>query len=288
MGCYLRFTHQPAEAERYYKRAIELRRDLVRGNGFSAVADSRLRCGVSSEGDDPSLLVLTVNLVAMSQEDAGRPEEAVRLRRQLEDDVVALAARFPGPEFIERRRGWANKLAEFHSSIPSLKLRRANYLKARLAVILDPEGALHHNNLAWVLISIPDDPWFDPIRGLAEARKAIELQPNDTLIWNTLGVAAFRARDWTTAHDSFMRSINLGGGSARDRFFLAMTHWNQGNRDEARKDFDIALAALKNEPEDDPELARFHAEAAALMSLPGPKPAAKVQQLRKPARRMAG
>ena len=33
MGCYLRFTHRPQEAERFYRRAIELRRDLVRGNG---------------------------------------------------------------------------------------------------------------------------------------------------------------------------------------------------------------------------------------------------------------
>ena len=66
MGCYLRFTQRPEEAEQFYKRAIELRRDLVRGNGFAGVSESRLRNDVSAEGDDPSLLVLTVNLVAMA------------------------------------------------------------------------------------------------------------------------------------------------------------------------------------------------------------------------------
>ncbi len=31
MGCYMRFTHRPDEAEYYYRRAIEVRRDLLRG-----------------------------------------------------------------------------------------------------------------------------------------------------------------------------------------------------------------------------------------------------------------
>ena len=56
MGCYLRFTQRPKEAEQFYRRAIELRRDLVRGNGFAGVSESRLRNDVSAEGDDPSLL----------------------------------------------------------------------------------------------------------------------------------------------------------------------------------------------------------------------------------------
>ena len=37
MGCYLRFTHRPQEAEQFYRRAIELRRDLVRGTGAGSV-----------------------------------------------------------------------------------------------------------------------------------------------------------------------------------------------------------------------------------------------------------
>jgi len=275
MGCYLRFTHRPEEAEQFYRRAIELRRELVRGTGFAGVADSRLRSDVSAEGDDPSLLVFTVNIVSMMQEDAGRAEEAERLRRQLEDDVVALAARFSGPEFLGRRRQWANTLAKSQSPPSHRKMRRMNLLNSRLAVILDPENVHARNNLAWSLTSVPDDPWFDPNQGLAEARKAIELEPNDSLLWNTLGVAAFRARDWTTAHDSLKRSISITGGRAHDWFFLAMTHWNQGNHDEARKCFNLALAALKNESKDDTELLRFHAEAAALMGLPGPKPSSK-------------
>jgi hypothetical protein len=65
------------------------------------------------------------------------------------------------------------------------------------------------------------------------------------------------------------------GGRAHDWFFLAMTHWNQGNHDDAHKCYDLALSAMKTESKDDSELLRFHAEAAALMGLPGPKPGSK-------------
>ena len=40
MGCHLRFTHRYEEAEHFYRRAIELRRDLVRGRGSGDVAGS--------------------------------------------------------------------------------------------------------------------------------------------------------------------------------------------------------------------------------------------------------
>ncbi len=148
--------------------------------------------------------------------------------------------------------------------------RRTTLLNYRLATILDPENALAHNNLAWALVNMPEDPWFDPKAGLAEARKAVELDPKPGDYWNTLGVAAFRARDWTTAQDALKKSIDILGGSAHDWFFLAMTHWNQGKCKEARQSFDLALVAMKK-VRNNPELLRFHAEAATLMGLPGPK-----------------
>jgi tetratricopeptide (TPR) repeat protein len=150
-----------------------------------------------------------------------------------------------------------------------------NLLNNRLMVILDPGNPTFLNDLAWSLASVPEDPWFDPKQGLAEARKAVEFRPADPRIWNTLGVAAFRCRDWKTAQDTFKKSISVAGGSAVDWFYLAMTQWSQGNRDEARESFDHALASLKTESKDDPDVLRGHSEAAALLGLPGPKPASK-------------
>ncbi len=82
----------------------------------------------------------------------------------------------------------------------------------RLALMLDPENAHANNNLAWALTSIPGDPWFDPARGLALARKAVALEPNEWAFLNTLGVAAFRTGDWKTAAEVLQQSITFTGG----------------------------------------------------------------------------
>ena len=105
------------------------------------------------------------------------------------------------------------------------------------------------------------------------ARKAVVLIRADGYFWNTLGVAAFRLRDWATATDSFHRSNRISGGTGIDCFFLAMTCWHKGKRDEARQWFNQATEWIKRTPRsDEPELRRFHVEAAALLGLPGPGP----------------
>ncbi len=111
-------------------------------------------------------------------------------------------------------------------------------------------------------------------RGLELARKAVELAPNNWMFWNTLGVAAFRTGDWKTASESLHKSMSLTGGGAADWFFLAMTRWHQGEQKDARAWFDRAVAAVVKESPSEymlHELLQFHAEAAALLGLPGPK-----------------
>ena len=142
----------------------------------------------------------------------------------------------------------------------------------RLALILDPENADALNNLAWSLVSVPGDPWFDPDEGLALARKAVALEPNEWSFLNTLGVAAFRAGDWKTAAKVLQQSMTFTGGGAYDLFFLAMTYWHQGNKKEAREMYDRAVAWTEKNKPNDPELRKFRAEAAALLGQPSPKP----------------
>ena len=281
MGCHMKFTHRTAEAERLYLRAIKIRRDLVRGRAPGDVAGARPQVDDPGERENALSLAYTVEIVAHAMDDAGRVAEAKSLRRQLKEDFAFLAARLAGPEFQSLRLGLVNQLlmAEGPTTVPMVQQMALQ--NAQLATIVEPNSADAHNNIAWALARGPDEPWFDPKRGLNEARKAVELDPKNGNCWNTLGVAAFRTKDWQTAHDALEKSIELTGGTAHDWFFLAMTRWNQGARSEARESFDQALAAIKPEQKGDPELRGFHNEAAALLGVPVPKSEGKGEVARK-------
>ncbi len=272
MGCCLRSAFRNEEAESFYLRAIQIRRELLRGTlsrdaGISTLAE------VPDDIDDLLYLVNTVHLMAGMLESKGQVAEAERLRRDLEEDIGAVAARLSEPKFLERRRMWASRLTSGQLPMFDGSQRRDVMINHRLALILDPENAFALNNLAWSLVSVPGDHWFNPTEGLALARKSVALEPNEWSFLNTLGVAAFRARDWDTAAKVFHQSTTFTGGGAYDFFFLAMTYWHQGKEQESREMYDRAVAwAEKNKP-DDPELRKFRTEAATLLGQPNPKPA---------------
>ena len=265
LGCCLRFDNRDAEAEPCYQRSIQLRRELVRGTGSGGATDASARADLAR---DLNRLVDTVHILGSMLENRGQRAEAQSLRRQLEDDIVALAARFSGEQF----HGLRKMLADFlKKGIGYPYTRPMMILNCRLAMILDPENADAHNDLAWALVSAPKDPWFDPQRGLTLARRAVELYPTNWMLWNTLGVAEFRVGEWKTAEETLLKSIGVNGGQAVDWYFLAMTRWHQGKLEEARDCLDRAIAWVqRNNRSEDPELRQFHAEAAATLGLPGP------------------
>jgi serine/threonine protein kinase len=121
------------------------------------------------------------------------------------------------------------------------------------------------NNLAWFLATWPDPQLRDPARAVALARKAVARVPRFAAGWNTLGVALYRTGAWDEAIKALTRSMELtGGDSPPDWLFLAMAHWQKGDRAEARSWHDKAVAWLgRNRP--DEELTRFRAEAEALL-----------------------
>jgi WD40 repeat protein len=144
-------------------------------------------------------------------------------------------------------------------------------LEAALASRPDQPGirgrlALYCNNYAWDLANATGSS-RDPQRALTLARRAVELFPNQAVYLNTLGVAQYRAGQFTAAVATLQRSLALGNVAAADLFFLAMAHWRLGDKTQARTCFQKAVEWMeKNQPADD-ELLRFRAEAAALLGL---------------------
>ena len=103
----------------------------------------------------------------------------------------------------------------------------------------DPDSA---NYLARFLATCPDAQIRNPSQAVALATKAIALAPLDGVCWNTLGIAQYRAGDWKGAAQALGKSMVLrSGGNGFDWFFLAMAHWQLGQKDDARKWYDRAI-----------------------------------------------
>ena len=74
--------------------------------------------------------------------------------------------------------------------------------------------------------------------------------------------------EWKAAIEALTKSMELRkGGDSNDWFFLAMAHWQLGDKTQARSWYDKAVPWMeKNQPKNE-ELLRFRAEAAALLGL---------------------
>ncbi len=139
------------------------------------------------------------------------------------------------------------------------------------AIELDPKNANLHNNQAWLLATTPNPKGRDPRRAVDLAKKAVELAPKDGTFWNTLGVAHYRAGSWKAAIEALNQSTKMQGENAIDSFFLAMAHWQSGDKEQARKWYDRAVGWMAKNKVEDQELLGLRAEAAELLDVEAKK-----------------
>jgi serine/threonine protein kinase len=252
------------EAEPYYHQAVQLWRDIVREAGTKPNSGSAIRTpeNVADELNDLDSLTVTVQALAVLLDQKGQMHAADELRRQLDDDFTVFATQLLAPA---QSSFWTQEFMQRGSDC----LKQGNRLSAmqyyRLVTLIDPENAVAHNSLAWTMVSVPGPVPLPASRALTSALKAVDLKPADWMYWNTLGVVGFRSRDWKRAAESLEKSVSLNeGGGAIDFFFMAMTRWHQGERDEAQRLFNRAADYQKHNP-GDPELYQFLTEAKALI-----------------------
>jgi tetratricopeptide (TPR) repeat protein len=210
----------------------------------------------------------------------GRLKEAEAAYR----DAVALqkhlAADFPArPEFRQELARSYNNLGNLLHATGRPREAEAAHgealaLRKQLADEF-PDDPKALNDIAWLLATCPARTVRNPAHAVESAQKAVGLAPQVREYWGTLGVARYRVGDWQAALDSLQKAVRLShGGDGGAGFFLAMAHWQLGNKEQARRCYGQAVARVHGNKSRDVELNRFRAEAAVLLGLDGERGAA--------------
>ena len=88
-----------------------------------------------------------------------------------------------------------------------------------------------------------------------------------------VGLLVLWRGDWKAALTALKKATDLRfGGTINDWFFLAMTHWQLGEKDEARKWYDQAVKRMERNAPRDEELLRLRAEAEQVLGIETKKP----------------
>jgi tetratricopeptide (TPR) repeat protein len=176
--------------------------------------------------------------------------------------------------------GDCNNLAEAASLVRQAnKSVRANKHQDALtalkkAVQIAPSHAAAQNNLAWLLLTGPKG-LRDPEQALRAAQKAVELEREQFIYLNTLGVALYRNGKFAEAVPVLERSLREqeGQADAFDLFFLAMCHHRLGDATKAKDCRDRAADWFQKHKSQLAgsgwlqELTEFQAEAEQLLGI---------------------
>ncbi len=257
------YGRNPVDAEPFYRRALRLSEELA-----------------VQRPEDPGVRLQLANCLISSGrvfERSGFPEQAGPFYQRALPIIVRLTA-----EPLESSQAALLKklLSDTCKCLRSV-LTATGYADALDRLFghtllqlesLDPVpsdySALVQNQWAWSLVTRPDLQSRNPRKAVELAKKAVGLAPKEATYRKTLGVALYRAGDWKQAVESLTKSMELGnGGNGNDWFFLAMAHWQLGDRTQARSWYDKAIPWMeKNQPKNE-ELVRFRAEATALLQV---------------------
>jgi serine/threonine protein kinase len=220
-------------------------------------------------------------LLTIVLKNSGRPAEIEKGYRQALAPAEKGAAQFPthaGYRFLMAY--WYNALGSLLTTAGRASEAADAYREAaaqyRGALERNPKQVPSLNAWAWLLATCPPEMGLrDAGQAISLAKQAVELEPRAGYIWNTLGVAHYRAGDWSAAVTALEKSLELDAGipewwaqrASYSTFFLAMAHMRLGKPEAARQWYDRAVRWMDNYQPKDDELRRFRTEAAALLGI---------------------
>jgi serine/threonine protein kinase/tetratricopeptide (TPR) repeat protein len=105
-----------------------------------------------------------------------------------------------------------------------------------------------------------------PALAVEAAQKAVDASPDDGFYWNTLGAAQYCAGEWRSAIYALEESMDLrNSGDPSDWLFLAMSHWQLDQHEQARTFYDKAITWIDQNQSASDELLRLRAVATGVI-----------------------
>lgn len=198
----------------------------------------------------------------------GQFDEAVKVY----ESTVPLMKDVLGPDHgvtLSCMAGLANSYSALGRYGEELKIREEIVAIRQTKLLFDsPEGHESLHRLAGLLAIHPDAKLRDPKRALELANKVVKLAPQSEWPWQVLGWARYRTGDWQESITALEKSISLrkDGGDSFQWFFLAMAHWQLGDKAAARRWYERAIDWMRKSAPMEKYLLRFRAEADELMN----------------------
>ncbi len=129
------------------------------------------------------------------------------------------------------------------------------------------------NDHAWFLATCPLPCFRRPAEAVEFARLADEIEPKISVFLITLGVSHYRAGNYEAAIAALEKSrLFPARGATPTSMFIAMAHWQRGDKSAAREYLATAEKDLQANSLAAKKLARFRTEAIALIGAPtGPE-----------------
>ncbi len=250
LGRILATSGQASEAEQSYRKALSLLEPQVAEmpeSGIRRAELARAQAGLAS-----------------FLKDAGRRREAAEVQRRVIGHYELLAA--DCPENTDHLRSLVQTYLDQVNLLCGLgEAAEADETYGKV-VEVDSEDPVVNNKLAWFLATAPEPRFRNPAEAVRLAEKAVAAEPTSGFSRNTLGVAHYRNGEDGAAVAALEEAMRLrADGDSCDWFFMAMSHWRLGKRDEARAWFDRAVQGMERAGPPDDEMRRFRAEAEALL-----------------------
>jgi tetratricopeptide (TPR) repeat protein len=220
------------------------------------------------------------------RKEAGQLEEAAHAYRQAVtawEKLVADLKQADHRQALAKTHGdlvevlaWRARQLENDSKLPEVDRKASAQAYRAQAKELVQDGikrGLHTadslNGMAWRLATDPNPDRRDPPSAVELAKMAVDRAADNGAIVNTLGTAYYRAGNWQAAIQTLKQAEELYQGQffSSDAFFIAMASWQLQDKDAARKWYTAGVRWMEKYAPNNEEQRRFHAEAAALLSL---------------------